>query len=118
MLEFDINRAVEITYSGAGAAFVVLAFLIVFTVVIGRIARLTGRSAAARGATPVVASAEALSQALVVASIDMTPDVTADMTAVEATGAGETKKPSATEDWKNYGRLEAFLSRALGRRNS
>jgi Na+-transporting methylmalonyl-CoA/oxaloacetate decarboxylase gamma subunit len=110
MLEFDINKAVEITYSGAGAAFIVLVFLIVFTIVIGRIARLMNRSVATSGAAAVATSAEDLSQAPIVASIDLTN--------MGAAGGDEVTGTSDTADWKNYGRLDAFLSRTMRRRDS
>lgn len=36
MIEFDLNRALFLTYAGVGAAFLVLGTLVVFTALIGR----------------------------------------------------------------------------------
>ena len=36
MIEFDLNRALLLTYAGVGAAFLVLGTLVIFTALIGR----------------------------------------------------------------------------------
>ena len=105
-LEFDVGRALLITYYGVGVAFSVLAFLIVFTLILKVVGR-RWNSAAAAGVPEV--SAEGLQG---VSILEATDD---DKGTLHTDGSGAA---SEAEDWKSYGRWEALLSRRTrGRSN-
>ena len=110
MLEFDSQRAILITYSGLGAAFAVLVFLIVFTLFIRQMEHLRNRFGAAEaesGIDPVTDVRQAVRM------------ITADGP-IEG-GANVANGSSAAEivnDWRSYGRWVAFLSRTGRRRGN
>ena len=110
MLEFDLHRAILMTYSGLGAAFAVLIFLIIFTLLIRLVGQMRERSGVASAAGSVESPPELPQQVQVVAPTDLPGD--------EASGADGFGVTALMEDWKNYGRLEAFLSRRVRRRGS
>ncbi len=103
MLEFDLNRALEITYSGVIAAFIVLAFLIGFTTLLSRLTRNKARARASSG----TATNETASE--IPAHVPLT--------ATEVADTSEIAGSPHMDDWKSYGRLEAFLSRGVRRRD-
>ena len=106
MLDFDVGRALLITYYGAGVAFSVLAFLIVFILILKFASRRWNPAAAAGAAeTPN----EAVQRVSMLEAVDEQEE--SDLTdGFEAA--------SEAEDWKSYGRWEALLSRrARGRSN-
>ena len=103
MVEFDVGRALLLTYEGAGVAFSVLASLIVFILIL-RVASRRRNPAATAGAaeTPV----EAAQGASILEAAD-------DEEAFLTDGF---EAASEAEDWKSYGRWEVLLSRrARGR---
>ena len=112
MLELDLQRAILITYSGLGAAFAVLAFLIVFTILIRLMEHLPNRSGVAKAASEIEPGTDGHQEV---------PMITADgPTEDGANGAGPNGIGAAAmvDDWKSYGRLEALLSRmSRGRGN-
>ncbi len=103
MLEFDLNRALEITYSGVIAAFIVLAFLIGFTTLLSRLTRNRAQARPSGGAS----------------TIETTSEIPAHvpLTAAEVADTSEIAGAPHMDDWKSYGRLEAFLSRGVRRRD-
>ena len=103
MLEFDLNRALEITYSGVIAAFIVLAFLIGFTTLLSRLTRNRAQTRASGGTS----------------AIETAPEIPAHipLTATEVADTSEITGSQSIDDWKSYGRLEAFLSRGVRRRD-
>ena len=103
MLEFDINRALEITYSGVIAAFIVLAFLIGFTTLLSMLTR-NRAQARAPGGTPAIETASEIPAHV-------------PLTATEVADSSEVTGTPSMDDWKSYGRLEAFLSRGVRRRD-
>ena len=105
MLEFDVGRALLITIYGAGVAFSVLAFLIVFTLIL-KVASRRWNPAAAGGATET--SAEA---AQGVPILEATDDEETFLT-------GGFEAASQAEDWKSFGRWEALRSRPSRRRSN
>ena len=121
MLEFDIQKALLATYSGLGAAFVVLIFLIGFTVVVGRLARLRGRSVRASidtsGETPPLVPQQVAASVAVDSELQETVATSLEeQETAEAKRSDGTEEAEPVEDWKIYGRLEAFLSRRVRRR--
>ena len=123
MLEFDIQKALLATYTGLGAAFVALAFLIGFTVVVERLASLRDRSVRASAETsgetpPVVPQQVAVSASIAVDSGLQETVATSfeEQEIAEANGLDDTEDAEPVDDWKVYGRLEAFSSRRVRRR--
>ena len=127
MIEFDIERALTTTYSGLGAAFVVLVFLILFTVVVRFASRLRPPAADTRIDTDVYTPAT-------VSTPDPVPVAVAAVTELQEAGPiipGEedfinrggngsegSEDAEPVDDWKIYGRLEAFSSRRVERRGN
>ena len=107
MLEFDLNRALEITYSGAIAAFMVLAFLIVFTALLGRLTHYRAQAHATVETSTIEATSE----------IPAHVPLTASAMSAEAADSSDIAGTPSIDDWKSYGRLEAFLSRGVRRRD-
>ena len=110
MLEFDSQKAILITYSGLGAAFAVLAFLIVFTLFFRQVEHLRNKSGAAGeagGIDPVIDGNQAARMITTDGPIDDGPD-----------GANGTSRAAIVDDWKSYGRLVAFMSRTSRRRGN
>ena len=103
MLEFDLNRALEITYSGVIAAFIVLAFLIGFTTLLSRLTRNRGQARASGGTSAIETATE------IPAHVPLT--------AAEVADSSEVAGTPSIDDWKSYGRLEAFLSRGVRKRD-
>ena len=107
MAEFDVGKAVLLTYSGLGAAFAVLAVLILITAIVAQIERFRIRSG--------------------VPSLSSQPELQLEQSAhpkeevvKETSGNDEegSRAATVTGDWKGFGKLEAFLSRRVGRRGS
>jgi len=110
MLEFDSQTAILITYSGLGAAFAVLAFLIVFTLFIRQLEHLRSKLSAAKSASgvdPVTDSHQSVR--------GITPDLPTEDGDI---GAQDSSGAAAVAEWKSYGRLVAFMSRTSGRRGN
>ena len=126
MIEFDVQRALATTYSGLGAAFVVLVFLIMFTLVVRLAIRLRDRISAPAVTTlayPTVSAAEPDPVPASVAAVTelqedglMLPaEETANWT--DTNGSNGTDEAEPLDDWKIYGRLDAFSSRRVERRS-
>ena len=107
MLEFDLNRALEITYSGAIAAFIVLAFLIGFTTLLSRLTHHRAQARASGGTSTIETTSE----------IPVHVPLTVSAMSAEAADSSEIAGAPSIDDWKSYGRLEAFLSRGVRRRD-
>ena len=104
MVDFDVGKALQLTYEGLGVAFSVLAFLIGFILLLNFANRRWNPGAAAGAAeTP----AEATQGITVLEAVD---DDTLPTDPFEAA--------SEAEDWKSYGRWEALLSRRTRRRSN
>ena len=125
MIEFDLERALTATYSGLGAAFVVLMFLILFTVAVRLLSRLRGHTVEASVATAVYTPSTASTPDSVPASVaavtelqDSGPVMPGEEDFAIGIGNGSDVPEDAepVDDWKIYGRLEAFSSRRVGRR--
>ncbi|MCH7606726.1 MAG: OadG family protein [Chloroflexi bacterium] len=106
MVEFDVGRALLITYYGMGVAFSVLAFLIVFILILKVASRRWNPAAAAVAMETPAEAAQGVS-------------------ILEATGDSEEtfladgfETASEVEDWKSYGRWEALLSRRARSRSN
>ena len=107
MLEFDLNKALEITYSGVIAAFMVLAFLIVFTALLSRLTHYRAQARAAVETSTIEATSEIPSHV----------PLTASAMSAEGADSSDIAGTPSIDDWKSYGRLEAFLSRGVRRRD-
>lgn len=117
MVEFDIDKAIQLTVSGIAAAFVALIALIAFTLLTRLVARFADRSQAKGIGSPVGTppqAPEGLSRE------DSTDDdaelVAAAGTAVamamqEEESAGKEVEAAVAGGWKGYGRWQAFESR-------
>ena len=127
MVEFDIQKALATTYSGLGAAFIVLAFLILFTLVVRGISRLRGRLTESPGdarhqATPATISPPEPVPAAVAAVTELQeagpliPEERESVNGGNGNGQEDPEDGEPVDDWKIYGRLEAFSSRMVGRR--
>ena len=130
MLEFDLNRALFLTYAGVGAAFVVLGSLIVYTWLIVVWGNWRRRRAAASRNEPVAPARPAAAPEIVPQeAAAMDPELVAAITAAVALALeadwrerleadrqpGEI--PAADGDsWKEQGRIVAFDSRRLRER--
>lgn len=126
MIEFDVQQALATTYSGLGAAFVVLAFLILFILAVRLAIRVRDRTPAPAVTPPPYPTFSA-------AEPDPVPPSVAAMTELQEDGlivpveetndGGDSNGPNGTEeaeplgDWKIYGRLDAFSSRRVERRS-
>ena len=95
-VDFNLGRALLITYYGVGVAFSVLALLIVFILILKAVCRRWNPAAAAQGISILEASDE-----------DGETFLTDGLVA-----------SSEAEDWKSYGRWEALLSRRVRGRNN
>ena len=120
-----MGKAVELTYSGLGSAFAVLAVLIVITGIVTQIERLRIRMGAASEVSNTATTPAAHRRASGVASPSTEPTLQSQQTAhlrqeVENETGGDDEEGSraaaGTGDWKGFGKLEAFLSRRVGRR--
>ena len=131
MIEFDLNRALFLTYGGVGAAFLVLGTLVVFTALIGRWGEWRLRRAQARpeeaqaavtlpledateesdqgGLNPELAAAigAALGMAVETYRREQAEDL--------AEGGGGTR--TQINGWREQGRIVAFDSRRLRERD-
>ncbi len=122
-IEFDLSRAVLLTYVGVSAAFVVLGSLIVFTALLGLWGSWRRRSEAARvAATPeagIVGVEAALQEEPAVPDPRLAAAIAAVAMAVEAerrqrreTKNQDLEVPTADgEGWKSQGRIAAFAAR-------
>ena len=130
--EFDLSRALFLTYVGVGAAFLVLGSLVVFTGLIGswgswRLRRAEARAMEAAVAEEAAAAAEIVSARSEDESLD--PQLAAAIgaavaLAVEAYGreqaAEEGSRPEVPQGnggWREQGRLAAFDSRRIRERD-
>ena len=125
MIEFDLNRALFLTYTGVGAAFLVLGTLVIFTGLIGRWGDWRLRRAQARAEEAQTAEAELREEAAGDADQGGTnPELaaaigTAVALAVEAyrREQAEDLAPSAGDSrpdgngWREQGRIAAFDAR-------
>ena len=130
MIEFDLNRALFLTYAGVGAAFLVLGALVIFTALIGRWGDWRLRRAQARAEEAHAAAMLLMDEAPAEPEQDsMNPELmaaigTAIAMAAEAyrqeqagnlAAAGE---PGAgTNGWREQGRIVAFDARRLRERD-
>ena len=107
MAEFDLGKAVQLTYSGLGAAFAVLVVLIAITAIVAQIERFRIKSGVPSLATEPAPQLERTAQP---------PEAVVK----ETSGDDEegSRAATVTGDWKGFGKLEAFLSRRVGRRGS
>ncbi len=132
MIEFDLSRALLLTYAGIGAAFVVLGSLIIFTVLLGWWGNWRRRAAA----EPVAAAATAGPVAVEVAApaegpvpVEPAPQVAAAIATAVALALEEEWRerremerqppevPAADgAGWKSQGRIVAFAARRLRER--
>ena len=130
--EFDLSRALFLTYVGVGAAFLVLGSLVVFTGLIGwwgswRLRRAEARAMEAAAAEEEAAAVEIVSATSEDGSLD--PQLAAAIgaavaLAVEAYGreqaAEEGSRPEVPQGnggWREQGRLAAFDSRRIRERD-
>ena len=130
--EFDLSRALFLTYVGVGAAFLVLGSLVVFTGLIGwwgswRLRRAEARAMEAAVAEEAAAAVEIVSATSEDESLD--PQLAAAIgaavaLAVEAYGreqaAEEGSRPEVPQGnggWREQGRLAAFDSRRIRERD-
>ena len=125
MIEFDLSRAVLLTYVGVSAAFVVLGSLIVFTALLGWWGRWRRRVAVAREAEAAEASPVAV-EAAAHEEPAADPRLAAAIAAAVALAVEEERRerremerrspehPAADgEGWKGQGRVAAFDARRL-----
>ena len=125
MIEFDLSRAVLLTYVGVSAAFVVLGSLIVFTVLLGWWGRWRWRVAVAREAEAAEAGPVAV-EAVAQEEPAADPRLAAAIAAAVALAVEEERRerremerrspehPAADgEGWKGQGRVAAFDARRL-----
>ena len=126
MIEFDLQQALATTYSGLGAAFLVLAFLILFILAVRLAIRLGDRISAPAVTTPAYPTVSAADPDPVPASVAAVTELQEDglMLPVEepangadANGSNGADDAEALGDWKIYGRLDAFSSRRVERRS-
>ncbi len=126
MIEFDLSRAVLLTYVGVSAAFVVLGSLIVFTVLLGWWGRWRRRVVAARDAEAAEAGPVAVETATQEEPAAADPRLAAAIAAAVALAVEEERRerremerrspehPAADgEGWKGQGRVAAFDARRL-----
>lgn len=131
MIEFDLNRALFLTYTGVGAAFLVLGTLVVFTALIGcwgdwRLRRAQARSQEAQAAVALKREerdgdsehngmnpelAAAIGTAIAMA-VDVYRQEQAENLAGEAGTSG-----TESSGWREQGRIVAFDSRRLRERD-
>ena len=124
MIEFDVEKALITTYSGFGAAFVVLLFLILFTIVVRLLSQIRTRtvetSIETSGYTPSTVSTPEPVSASVAAVTELqeaVPVILGDENLSNGgNGSDSAEDSEPVDDWKIYGRLEAFSSRRIGRR--
>ena len=130
MIEFDLNRALFLTYTGVGAAFLVLGALVVFTALIGRwgdwrLRRAQARAEEAHAAAtlpmdeaPAEPEQNSMSPELVAAigtAIAMAAEAHRQEQVENLAAAGD---PAANSNgWREQGRIVAFDSRRLRERD-
>lgn len=126
MIEFDVQHALATTYSGLGAAFVVLALLILFILAVRLAIRLRDRTPSPAVTLPPYPTLSAAEPGPVPPSVAAVTELQEDglILPVEETNNGtDTNGPNGTDeaeplgDWKIYGRLDAFSSRRVERRS-
>ena len=122
-----MSRAIFLTYTGVGAAFVVLGSLIVFTLVVGWLGRWRSRAAARPAVVEPAADAAPVVEIFAEAEPDeLAPPLAAAIAAAVALAvaqerrereAGESRPADSPagdgENWRSQGRLAAFDSRRL-----
>lgn len=131
MIEFDLSRALFLTYVGVGAAFLVLGSLVVFTGLIGFWGSWRLRKAQEREEQEATLLAqEAAVAAVETAEEEVDPQLVAAICAAVALAVDEyNREQSAQEDnqldvvrsdgggWREQGRMVAFDSRRLRERD-
>lgn len=130
MIEFDLNRALFLTYTGVGAAFLVLGALVVFTALIGRWGDWRLRRAQARAEeahiaatlqvdeAPVEPEPDSMDTELVAAigaAIAMAAEAYHQEQVENLAGAGDSA--SSANGWREQGRIAAFDGRRLRERD-
>ena len=131
MIEFDLNRALFLTYGGVGAAFLVLGTLVIFTALIGRWGDWRLKRAQARAELAQTAEVSPGQDTAGESEEDgMEPELSAAIglavaMAVEAhhreeseildTGQGDSRTDS--NGWREQGRIVAFDARRLRERD-
>ena len=129
--EFDLNRALFLTYVGVGAAFLVLGSLVIFTGLIGRWGSWRLKRAQAREAeTAAQVETESGETAPAVEPAVDDPGLAAAIGAAVALAIDAQQREQAAEDrqremdspanggsWREQGRLAAFDSRRVRERD-
>ncbi len=130
MIEFDLNRALFLTYTGVGAAFLVLGALVIFTALIGRwgdwrLRRAQARAEEAQAAAilemdeaPAEPEQESMNPELVAAigtAIAMAAEAYRQEQAENLAAAGD--PGTGANGWREQGRIVAFDARRLRERD-
>ena len=130
MIEFDLNRALFLTYTGVGAAFLVLGTLVVFTALIGRWGDWRLRRAQARAEEAHVAATLQVDEApaepeqdsmntelvaAIGAAIAMAAEAYHQEQVENLAGAGDTAINAS--GWREQGRIAAIEGRRLRERD-
>ena len=124
MLDFDVGKAIELTFSGVAAAFIAIALLITLTL----LTRLTGRISNRSVGSGVQGPPETPSEITEGISVQGSPDPDADVVAAiatavsmaveeEETASMEASGSAAISGWRSYGRWQAAESRRLWKRH-
>lgn len=146
MTEVELSRALQLTFAGVGAAFVVLGSLIVYTLLLGGLGNWRARRQAAarqqqqqrQETAPAVAAAAVATAATAAKSPAAPPDLSPQLAAAIAAAVvmaqemqrreraeraaeqGESTRPAAdgpgSSGWKEQGRIAAFDTRRLRER--
>ena len=130
MIEFDLNRALFLTYAGVGAAFLVLGALVIFTALIGRWGDWRLRRAQARAEEAQIAATSQMDETPAEPEPDnMNPELVAAIgaaiaMATEAYRQEQVENLAAAGDpgtnpngWREQGRIVAFDARRLRERD-
>jgi Na+-transporting methylmalonyl-CoA/oxaloacetate decarboxylase gamma subunit len=131
VIEFDLNRALFLTYAGVGAAFLVLGALVVFTGLIGRWGDWRLRRAQARAEEAAAAVAAPPEDTTGESEPgEMNPEVAAVIGAAlamavaayrreqaDSQAPGNGRSGAESSGWREQGRIVAFDARRLRERD-
>ena len=131
MIEFDLNRALFLTYAGVGAAFLVLGALVIFTALIGRWGDWRLRRAQARAEeTQAAVTLSREDTAEESENVEKNPELAAVIGAAIAMAmeahrqeqadnlaVGDGDSRADTNGWREQGRIVAFDARRLRERD-